>query len=564
MGKTRSTTLPVVERLPVYIAKVGDWYYARRTKRINGMPKVIFSYPLGTAQEIYARAKNASPDIDSLVFDTFDFGKPAALLAMAEELEFFEIVSKSTGTSMKNDFSTAQFMFMIIAGRAHGPLSKSATGDWFQKTFLNLMWIPRQDLSCQNFLNHMNKLTDDAMDEISESMARRLIELGVRPTTIFWDPTNFSTCMDQWDTNSLVQPGRAKDMRYDKNIVAMGLATNESGIPILHETAPGNESDVTLFSRIIDRLTKRLADMRLPIKDMVLVMDRGNNSPENLESILDKMHIIGGLKKNQFPDLLEIPRQEFSFLYTNEKDHIIKGYRTTREVEGRPMTVIVTFNKWTKTRQERTWALNRKKIIEGMKELQISYGRKEGKGRRMTLKGLTGTIHDLVKKQYRSVIRFEVDQKARQLAWSIDEKKENAMKKAFGKSILFTDLSDWSTKRIVKTYHGKYVIEDDFKWLHQKILLSVAPIYHHSNSEERIKVHMFLCVMGMIFLRYLARRLKKLGASPRELWEELERLRVILVRDKKTEKLRFALEQMSIVQAKAFNMLDLGRYLPRA
>jgi len=525
---------------------------------------VVFSYPLGTAQEIYARAKNATPDLDNLTFGTFDFGKPAALLAMAAELKFFEIVSKSTDTPIANDFSTAQFMFMIIAGRAHGPLSKSATGEWFQKTFLNLMWTPRQELSCQNFLNHMNRLTDDVIDKISEDMARRLIELGVKPTTIFWDPTNFSTCMDQWDTDGLVQPGKAKDMRYDKNIVGMGLATDENGIPVLHEVAPGNESDVTLFSRIIDRLTKRLTDMRLPIKDMVLVMDRGNNSPENLESILDRMHVIGGLKKNQFPDLLEIPRKEFSFLYRNEKDHIIKGYRTTREVEGRPMTVIVTFNKGTKKRQERTWAVNRRKINEGMKELEISYGRKEGKGRRMTLKGLTGAIHDLVKKQYRSVVQFEVDQDARRLTWEINQKKEKTMKRAFGKSIIFTDLSDWSMKRIVKTYHGKYVIEDDFKWLHQKILLSIAPIYHHSNSEERIKVHMFLCVIGMIFLRYMARRLKKLGASPRELWDELERLRVILVQDKKTEKLRFALEQMSIVQAKTFNMLDLGRYLPKA
>ncbi|MBM4249997.1 MAG: IS1634 family transposase [Euryarchaeota archaeon] len=564
MDKTRLTTLPVVEHLPLHIIKVSSWYYARRTKRVGGKPKVVFSYPLGTAQEIYARAKNATPDLDNLTFGTFDFGKPAALLAMAAELKFFEIVSKSTDTPIANDFSTAQFMFMIIAGRAHGPLSKSATGEWFQKTFLNLMWTPRQELSCQNFLNHMNRLTDDVIDKISEDMARRLIELGVKPTTIFWDPTNFSTCMDQWDTDGLVQPGKAKDMRYDKNIVGMGLATDENGIPVLHEVAPGNESDVTLFSRIIDRLTKRLTDMRLPIKDMVLVMDRGNNSPENLESILDRMHVIGGLKKNQFPDLLEIPRKEFSFLYRNEKDHIIKGYRTTREVEGRPMTVIVTFNKGTKKRQERTWAVNRRKINEGMKELEISYGRKEGKGRRMTLKGLTGAIHDLVKKQYRSVVQFEVDQDARRLTWEINQKKEKTMKRAFGKSIIFTDLSDWSMKRIVKTYHGKYVIEDDFKWLHQKILLSIAPIYHHSNSEERIKVHMFLCVIGMIFLRYMARRLKKLGASPRELWDELERLRVILVQDKKTEKLRFALEQMSIVQAKTFNMLDLGRYLPKA
>ena len=564
MRASGNATLPVEERLPVHLIKVGNWYYARRTKRVNGKPKVVFSFPLGTAQEILARARNVSPDLDNLEFGTFDFGKPAALLAIAEELKFFETVSSSTGTPLAGDFSTAQFMFMIIAGRAHGPLSKSATGDWFQKTFLNLLWTPRQELSCQNFLNHMNKLTDDTMDKISEDLAKRLIALGVRPTTIFWDPTNFSTCMDQWDLDGLVQPGNAKDKRFDRNIVGLGMATDKSGIPLLHETAPGNESDVTLFSRIIDRLTKRLTDLHLPIKDMVLVMDRGNNSPENLETILDKMHIIGGLKKSQFPDLLEIPLKEFSFLYTTEKDHIIRGYRTTRDVEGRPMAVVVTFNKWTKKRQERTWALNRKKILEGMKKLEASYGRTEGKGRRMTLKGMTGAIHDLVKKQYRAVVWFEVDQQARCLTWGIDETKENAMLRAMGKSILFSDLTGWSTKRIVKTYHGKYIIEEDFKWLHQRLLLSVGPIYHHSKSENRIKVHMFLCVIGMIFLRYLARRLKRLGASPRELWDELERLRVILVRDKKTEKLRFALEQMTFIQAKAFNMLDLGRYLPKA
>ena len=247
MRVSGNATLPVEERLPVHLIKVGNWYYARRTKRVNGKPKVVFSFPLGTAQEILARARNATPDLDNLEFGTFDFGKPAALLAIAEELKFFETVSSSTGTPLAGDFSTAQFMFMIIAGRAHGPLSKSATGDWFQKTFLNLLWTPRQELSCQNFLNHMNKLTDETMDKISEDLAKRLIALGVRPTTIFWDPTNFSTCMDQWDLDGLVQPGNAKDKRFDRNIVGLGMATDKSGIPLLHETAPGNESDVTLF-----------------------------------------------------------------------------------------------------------------------------------------------------------------------------------------------------------------------------------------------------------------------------------------------------------------------------
>lgn len=563
MPKKSNRTLDIKENLPVHIVKVNKWYYARRTERVNGVPKVVFSYPLGTADEILARAKSASPDLDQLTFNTFDFGKPAALLAIAEELRFFEIVSKVTGTPPNNDFSTAQFMFAVIAGRAHGPLSKSATGEWVEDTFLNLLWTPKQALSCQNFLNHMDKLTPEAIDSITGAVAQRLVDLGLKPRTIFWDTSNYSTCMDQWDDDGLVQPGNAKDKRFDRNIVGMGIATTREAIPVLYEAAAGNESDVTLFNGIIDRLTERLVEMRLPLKDIVLVMDRGNNSPENLEAVLEKMHLIGGLKRNQFPELLEVPLDEYSYLYKTEKENVVKGYRTLREVEGREMTVVVSYNEGTAKRQARRWIKDRKKIQDGMKELAASYGRKKGKGRRMTLKGLTAQIHDLVKKQYRSVVSFEVDQEKRRLDWKIDEKKENAMKQSFGKSVLFTDLSKWPTKRIVKTYNGKYVIEDDFKWFHQKMMLPVMPLFHHSDSEDRIKVHMFLCVIGMIFLRYMAMRLKGLGVSAKELWDELERLRVVLVQDRKTKKAKLAVEQMSMVQAKAFNVLNLGRYLPK-
>jgi len=563
MPRRINSILEVDEKLPVHIVKVRKWYYARRTERVNGVPKVVFSYPLGTAEEILARAKNASPDLDQLIFKTFEFGKPAALLAIAEELNFFEIVSKATDTPIKGELSTSQFLFIIIAGRAHGPLSKSATGEWFEDTFLNLLWTPEQELSCQNFLNHMDKLTPKAIEAISDGLAKRLIELGLKPTTIFWDGTNFSTCMDQWNEDGLVRPGNAKDKRFDKNIVGMGIATSKEAVPILYETSAGNESDVTLFSNIIDRLTKRLTDLRLPLDDIVLVMDRGNNSPENIEAVLDKMHLIGGLKRNQFPELMKVPLGKFAFLYKNDKGNVVKGYRTSRDIEGRTMTVIVTYNEGTAKRQARRWAYSKKKIQEGMKKLEASYGRKEGKGRRMTLKGLTAAIHDLVKKQYRSIVLFEVDQKNRRLDWGIGKKEEEALRRSFGKSVLFTDRSDWPTKRIVKTYNGKYVIEDDFKWFHQKIMLPVTPIYHHSDSEYRIKIHMFLCVLGMIFFRYMAMRLKRLGSSAMELWNELEHLRVILVQDQKTKKVKFAVEQMSLVQAKTFNKLNLGRYLPK-
>jgi transposase len=46
------------------------------------------------------------------------------------------------------------------------------------------------------------------------------------------------------------------------------------------------------------------------------------------------------------------------------------------------------------------------------------------------------------------------------------------------------------TKKIVKTYNSKNLVEDDFKLLNDHLLVPVGPVYHH--KDENIRVHVFL------------------------------------------------------------------------
>jgi len=88
----------------------------------------------------------------------------------------------------------------------------------------------------------------------------------------------------------------------------------------------------------------------------------------------------------------------------------------------------------------------------------------------------------------------------------------------------------WHSKKIAQTYNQKYLVEDDFKLLNDMLLVPVGPINHH--TDFNIRTHIFLCITGMIFYRYLAWKCKHLGLSLRQLVDELDEIRIALAQEK--------------------------------
>ena len=70
-------------------------------------------------------------------------------------------------------------------------------------------------------------------------------------------------------------------------------------------------------------------------------------------------------------------------------------------------------------------------------------------------------------------------------------------------------------------------------------------------------------VMGMIFYRYLARKVKDLELSIKELDHQLEGIRVAFVQDKDTDQISLVVEEMNTTQAKLFSAVRLGDFLVR-
>jgi transposase len=102
-------------------------------------------------------------------------------------------------------------------------------------------------------------------------------------------------------------------------------------------------------------------------------------------------------------------------------------------------------------------------------------------------------------------------------------------------------------------------VEEDFKWLKDGHVVSVKPfwVWH----DATVAGHTFLCVMGLLLLRYLQWELRELDLSIKELVKELEKIRVVLVRGE-DGKPQMVLERMSRQGAMIFSRLNLGSFIP--
>jgi transposase len=87
----------------------------------------------------------------------------------------------------------------------------------------------------------------------------------------------------------------------------------------------------------------------------------------------------------------------------------------------------------------------------------------------------------------------------------------------------------------------------------------MGPVNHR--KDFNIRAHIFLCITGMLFYRYLAWKCKHFHLSLRRLVEELEGNRLALVKEKTNSKVKLVVEEMNSKQARLFSQLDMEVYM---
>jgi transposase len=135
------------------------------------------------------------------------------------------------------------------------------------------------------------------------------------------------------------------------------------------------------------------------------------------------------------------------------------------------------------------------------------------------------------------------------------EKKERTL----GKIILFADREDWTSEKIMRAYNDKYLVEENFRFLKDRHYLRFEPVYHW--TDQKIRVHALMCVLGLLLVKLLQLRLAAVGEqiSVKMLLDELNDITEVAFVYPGPRVVR-KLANMSTVQTQLWQAFGLGTY----
>lgn len=351
------------------------------------------------------------------------------------------------------------------------------------------------------------------------------------------------------------------------------LVTADFHVPLFHHTYPGNQPDAPTFASVTEALVARCKRVVAGAEHITIVFDKGNNSADNLAAVAAMpYHFVGSLVPTQHLDLLAIPREGFRSLAQDGLPGV-SAYRTTKKVFGRKRTVVVTYNENLFVAQSKTLLREIGKRQQYFRELVSRLERwRSGEirtGRAPTLTATRKTVNDWLKARHmRELFDVEVTERDglpavaygfNQAAW------EELQATLLGKTILFTDNDDWTEAQIVRAYRSSHRIEDAFREMKDPYHIALRPQHHW--TDQKVRVHVFTCVLALMLVSLLRRELHREGIdlSMRRMFELLGDIREMAlifpprVRGGKPV-LRTSITTMSPKQRELYEVLDLQRY----
>ena len=536
---------------------------------------IVFQKYLGKVENIIeaVEKKQVTPEISHAVIS--EFGAVAALFDMAARLNLTGIINDNV---LKRDqgLSIGHYMLIAAINRCVCPKSKAKIGDWFQETPLRrLTPATKSQLSSKRFWDNMKFLDENTIQNIEQTLTQRVIEqFKVDTRCLLFDATNFFTFIDSFnDSSTLAQRGNSKEKRKNLRIVGLALLVSmDFGIPLFHDTYPGNRPDAKEFESITDRIVTRYKALANTVENITIVFDKGNNSQDNLTAIdASPYHFVGSLKLNQCPEIADLQREWFQPL-KHPRLYGVTAFRYPRQMFGSDRTVVVTHNEQLFLTQSQSLLREIRKRTQNLNKLGRTLSqRREGQikgGRPPTVASVKKQVTDILKGQHvKDIVQVDVVEKdgLPDLCYRVDQEALNRIFcEKLGKTILFTDNHEWSTEEIVLAYRGQAGVEDCFKTMKNPHFVSWGPMFHW--TDHNVRVHAFYCVIALLLVSLLQRELHQTGIdlSITSMIEELNTIREVAIiydGDGKTQKPKLTLSKLTPIQQKLFDTLQLERYL---
>lgn len=386
--------------------------------------------------------------------------------------------------------------------------------DWYRRTALeDLLGVPAERVNDDRLYRALDRLLPhkQALEAHLKERLGALFALDYE--LLLYDVT--STYFEgQAEGNGLARRGYSRDHRGDCKQVCIGLVVTRDGVPLGYEVFAGNRTDVTTVEEIVTTMERRYGQA-----SRVWVMDRGMASAENIAWLRasQRRYLIGASKSElktfagpladrrdwrQVRDGVEAkicagPDGNETFLLVRSAERQQKEQAMHARFCERIEIALASLQR----RIERA----QKPIHRGAAERQI--GRLLGRNSRAAAGYAIRLVDDPI---LGARLRLEWSRRAEWDDWS---------RHSEGCYVLRTNLRDWSSEALWRTYIQLSEAEAAFR-IH-KSELSIRPIWHQ--REDRVLAHILVCFLAYVLWKTLEQWQSRagLGNSPRTLLQEL-------------------------------------------
>ncbi|MEW5899892.1 MAG: IS1634 family transposase [Acidobacteriota bacterium] len=383
-----------------------------------------------------------------------------------ESLEIGKIIERAARAEERaTPFERA--VFSMVANRCLAPRSKLGC---YERWMREDVYFPEgRTISLHHLYRAMDFLADHKR-EIEEALYWRLADLlSMDVDLIFYDTTSIHFEVERED-EELRRRGYSKEKRSDSPQVVVGMAVTRDGYPVKSWVFPGNRTDVTT----IEEVKKDLRGWRL--NRCIFVTDAGMVSEENLAT----------LRRGGGRYIVAMPCRKGTEVVSDVLSHpgryeAVQDNLEVKEVRISDRRYVVCYNPLEAERQKK----HREEVLEELRE---------------ELRRLRS--HPKRACQLFSSHRY--GPYLRQLktgALRLNKKAIREKEKRDGLWVIHTNEEELSAEDLALAY--KQLVRVEETWKTMKSTIEIRPVFHR--TEERIKAHVFLCVLALLVERVAER-----------------------------------------------------------
>lgn len=412
-----------------------------------------------------------------------EYGGACVLLALAKELGLPQMIY-SRPESWVNDC-----LAMIIGRLLYAGSKLSLSHQWRSTVLWELCGVPGPVDVEEHCYQAMDRLLS-RQKAIQKALAKRHLQEGC---LVLYDITS-SYFEGAYEESDIVLFGYNRDGKRGHEQICLGLLCNQQGCPVGVEVFAGNTQDATT---VVEKVKEIQSEYGL--KKVIFVGDRGMVTQANAKELqaVEGLHLISALTHQQIVALLE--RNVIQAELFDEKQVV-----EVVDPENPQRRYGLCRNPQSAQRE----GLTRQRLLD----LTQAELRKIAKSPRKNTQEKIGARVGRVLQKYKMGKFVEWEVKQGKLEWRLQEAKIAQEKLFDGCYIISSDVpvEQMAQQQVVASYKSLSLVEGAFRNL-KTVSLEMRPVFH--KKDDRIRSHVFLCMLAYYLQWHMQQRLKPLFAK---------------------------------------------------